>query len=78
MRIAAGQTVSFSGAFEEHPLVGGEVVGFDAIPDPSSPITPTSTGTMKGVLFEDGGVYPFYCDFHGVTQGMVGAVLVNP
>jgi plastocyanin len=78
IRIAAGETVTFSGAFAEHPLVGGEIMGFDAVPDPSSPITPTSSGSTKDVLFESGGTYPFYCDFHGVTQGMVGAVLVNP
>ena len=78
IRIAAGQTVTFSGLFESHPLVGGEVVGVDQIPDPSSPIPPTSTGTMKAVPFENGGVFPFYCDFHGAALGMFGAVLVNP
>ena len=53
-------------------------VGVDQIPDPSSPIPPTSTGTMKAVPFENGGVFPFYCDFHGAALGMFGAVLVNP
>ncbi len=78
LRIAVGQAVTFSGTFAEHPLVGGEVVGFDATPDPSSPITPTSSGTTKDVDFPSAGAFPFYCDFHGITQGMVGAVLVSP
>jgi plastocyanin len=78
LRIAAGQTVTFSGDFESHPLVGGEVVGSTANPDPSSPIPLTMTGTMQAVLFADDGVFPYFCAFHGQTNAMFGAVFVDP
>lgn len=78
VRITAGQSVTFSGSFSFHPLVGGTVAGFTATPDPSSPIGTHSSGATAGIAFPSAGAFPFYCDNHGITQGMVGAVFVDP
>jgi plastocyanin len=73
-RIGAGQTITFSGSLDFHPLVGG-VVG---TPDPSSPIGIQDTGTSAPITFLSAGVYPYYCGAHGISQNMVGAVFVDP
>src|SRR5512143_3347961 len=78
VRLAAGQTLTFSGFFDVHPLVGGTVVGMVATPDPSSPIGTHASGTMAAIAFPAAGVFPYYCGNHGVTQSMVGAVFVDP
>jgi plastocyanin len=78
IRIVAGQTVTFSGDFEVHPLVGGEVVGSTANPDPSSPIPVTASGTMQAVVFDNDGIFPYFCAAHGQTNAMFGAVFVDP
>ena len=76
--INAGQTITFTGAFASHPLVGGQAIGAFKSPDPSSPIQYTSSGTSKPVLFGSAGTFPFYCDMHGLSYAMTGAVFVDP
>jgi plastocyanin len=85
--ISAGQTVTFSGDatgcggqcdFSFHPLVGGQAVGAFKTPDPASPIGSTNSGTSKPVLFDSAGIFPFYCDNHGLSLAMTGAVFVDP
>jgi hypothetical protein len=48
------------------------------LPDGLSPITPTSGGNVKDVTFPSDGVFPYYCDSHGVNSDMFGAVPVVP
>ena len=76
-RIQAGQSITFNGDLSFHPLVGGQIVGGSEVPDPSSPIGSTSSGTSKTVAFPAAGTYPYYCDSHGYL-GMTGAVYVTP
>jgi plastocyanin len=78
MRIAAGQTAIFQGDFATHPLVGGTIVAMTKMPDPASPIPPTSSGTSLSVMFPSAGVFPYYCDMHGAMYGMYGVVYVDP
>jgi plastocyanin len=73
-RIVAGQTITFSGDLDVHPLVGGLV----ATPDPSSPIGIHASGSAVPISFPSAGVFPYYCGAHGVSQNMVGAVFVDP
>jgi plastocyanin len=76
IRVDRGTTVTFSGSFTNHPLVGGRVVGSATIPEATSPIMPTSTGTTASFLFSNRGEFGYYCDFHALNA-MYGAVLVG-
>jgi plastocyanin len=76
--ISAGQTITFTGDFSSHPLVGGTAEGAFKTPDPSSPIGTTNGGISKPVQFTSAGTYPFYCDQHGLTYAMTGVVFVDP
>ena len=76
--IAAGQSITFTGDFDFHPLVGGQIVGGNEVPDPQSPIGTTNTGFMKTIVFPAAGTFPFYCSAHGPDLGMIGAVFVDP
>ena len=72
--VAAGQSVTFVGSFNSHPLVGGEYLG-DA-GSPNNPIGRHDTGsTDLPIAFSSAGLYPFYCDLHAPT--MVGVVQVQ-
>jgi len=75
---SAGTRVTFSGSFQFHPLVGGEVVNGAKVPDPLSPITPTGTGTSASFTLTTPGTYPFYCDIHALPFGMEGAAFIVP
>jgi plastocyanin len=72
LRVSAGTMETFSGSFSSHPLEGGN----DGTPDPSSPITSTSTGTSKTFTLSTPGAYGYYCTFH-VASGMKGAIFVE-
>lgn len=77
-RVSPGTRVTFSGPFDQHPLVGGEVSGGMKMPDPSSPFGgPTTSGTSKTVTLSAGGTFPFYCNIHALV-GMKGAAFVAP
>lgn len=69
--------VSFSGAFSQHPLRGGEIVNGTAVPDSTSPIASTSSGATVTFQISSPGVYGFYCAYHGVSFGMNGVVEVG-
>ena len=69
--------VSFSGAFSQHPLRGGEIVNGTAVPDSTSPIASTGSGTIATFQITSPGVYGFYCAYHGVSFGMNGVVEVG-
>jgi plastocyanin len=76
--VSPGTQVTFSGEFDQHPLVGGEVSGGMKVPDPSSPFGgPTSSGTSKTVMLQAAGTFPFYCNIHALI-GMKGAAFVAP
>ena len=76
--ISAGQTITFTGDFSSHPLVGGIAEGAFKTPDPQSPIGTTNNGSSKPVQFLSMGTYPFYCDMHVLQYAMAGAVFVDP
>ncbi|MFN8543437.1 MAG: hypothetical protein U0807_04445 [Candidatus Binatia bacterium] len=78
MEVRVGQTIFFSGTFGAHPLVGGEIVGSSKVADPSSPIPATNSGTAINFSIGMTGTYPFYCDFHGTSHAMKGAIRVVP
>lgn len=73
--IAAGQSVTFSGAFTSHPLRPG--VGANAAAgSPNNPIMSTSTGTSAMFTFPAAGTYPYNCSTHD-GSGMNGVVRVQ-
>ena len=74
MSISAGQTVTFKGDFNTHPLVGGMYMG--SVGTTPTPIMRRDTGsTDYTVTFATAGLYPYFCDYHAPT--MVGAIWVN-
>lgn len=80
IRVKAGQSVMFFGngaTFDQHPMSGGTIVNNTKMPDPTSPIKPTKTGSTVTFLFSKSSVYGFYCDTHYMA-GMKGAVYVEP
>ncbi len=67
LKIKVGQSVTWNGAFPNHPLMssGG---------DSGGPITTTSTGTTKSFTFNSTGTFGFACQFHSLS--MFGAIQV--
>ena len=76
--VTPGTRVTFSGSFQTHPLVGGQIVGAAAEPDPTSPFGRTDSGSMRTFELDAPGTYGYYCDAHGVALHMWGAVIVAP
>ena len=75
--VSVGDTVTWTGDFGIHPIVGGYIDGMDKVPDTSSPIGGAAAGSMElMVTFTEAGVFPFYCNPHG-PFGMNGAVKVE-
>jgi plastocyanin len=79
IRIKVGSSVSWSGNFVEHPLVGGTINVTTMTPDSTSPIKLTMGMDAGSVTFAfpNAGNFPYYCTIHG-TVGMKGAVFVVP
>jgi plastocyanin len=78
IRVKVGTTVTFSGSFSAHPLVGGEFKNGMEIPAASGPFVPaTNVGFAKTFQMSAAGTYPYYCDFHS-SAGMFGTVFVVP
>jgi len=72
IRIQPTQSVTFSGNFSFHPLVGGTV----PTTDPQSPI---ETDNSQPIDFPTAGTFPFFCGNHGVSvAAMRGVVFVAP
>lgn len=74
LRIKAGQTVTFSGAFGSHPLQGA--CGASAV----LPASQLDTGSTATFTFSTAGLYGYFCTFHGSSTGggMAGAIQVDP
>jgi plastocyanin len=78
VRVSAGTSVTFSGSFASHPLLGGVVAGSTVTPATSGPFVPaTSTGTSQTFVMSSAGTFPYYCVPHA-TIGMNGVVFVVP
>ncbi len=75
LRVAAGQAVTFTGAFSVHPLSPG-VHGSPSANPPGNPIPATASGDRVAVTFPTAGVFPFFCTVHG-AGGMTGVVRVE-
>jgi plastocyanin len=76
MKILAGQTVTFSGTFGNHPLMPGVPSSTTGTSSPSNPITATNTGSTLAVTFPTAGSFGYYCNFH-FGSGMYGAIEVQ-
>jgi plastocyanin len=77
IRIVAGTAVTFSGNFAPHPLRAGTADGGIPIPDPTSPIQSTDTGTTATFNFPSSGEFGYYCNAHW-PDAMYGGILVEP
>jgi plastocyanin len=77
IKVKVGTQVTWSGAFDEHPMSPFATLG--TLPNP---IPTTSTGASVSVTFTAAGAYGFVCTAHGaelaVGGGMCGAVFVVP
>ena len=76
LHVMPDTTLMFSGAFSTHPLVGGQIVGTTKVPDSSSPVPATGTGSAKNFVLHAQGLFGYYCNSHGPV-GMKGAILVG-
>lgn len=76
VRVSAGTDLVFQSNFNAHPLVGGKVVQSVEFPDPTNPITPTTSGSTATFAVPNPGPVPYYCDIHSGV-GMFGAVFVE-
>jgi plastocyanin len=65
LSIVAGDTVTFSGSFSDHPLVW----------DSGTPGT-TDSGSSAQFTFARPGTYAYHCQLHAVSRGMRGAIRV--
>jgi plastocyanin len=70
-------TSSAGGSFGGHPFRPGFVVGAVKTPDPMSPIPAASVGNTTSFMLSREGLFGYYCDFHAVSTGMNGAILVG-
>lgn len=74
LTISVGQSVTFAGNFNTHPLVPG---AFNSDAGTSgNPIARKDTGADDSVVtFDAPGLFPYFCDLHAPT--MVGVVQVR-
>ncbi len=73
--ISTGHSVTYTGAFQYHPLSKGTLANASA-GSASSPIAFTDTGTTATFTFTAEGEFPFFCTVHG-SGGMNGVVRVR-
>jgi len=76
LTIAAGQTVTFLGDLNAHPLAPGSSPSALDVGTAGNPITRIAAGTMTRVTFPRAGVFPYFCEYH-YAGGMVGVVRVR-
>ena len=70
--VKKGTTVRWTGDFQVHPLVGGEVPNSDS----ASPISmATPAGGSESVTFSQAGEFPYFCTVH--TSQMEGVIYVE-
>jgi plastocyanin len=81
IKVSTGTVVTFNGMFASHPLQAGVIVGTTATKAAAGttplPTTAMSTGTTAMFTMQPAGTYGYYCAFHGVTDGMEGAIIVQ-
>lgn len=79
LEITVGDTVRWTGNFEEHPLSPGRAPSRpeDPMGSPNNPIVYTDSGNLATVVFPSAGDYPYYCTSHDYL-GMFGVVRVSP
>lgn len=76
--VSAGQTVTFQGDFNMHPLSKGTVSDINA-GSPNSPLPSPAHGSGTApfdVTFPAAGDYPYWCTIH-TAENMNGSVQVN-
>jgi plastocyanin len=73
IKVKTGTMVTFSGAFANHPLAGGNN---PPTVDTTSPITATSTGTTASFNIANAGSFGFFCENH-FASGMKGAIFAQ-
>jgi plastocyanin len=76
LRIAVGQSVTWNGDLDRHPLAPGILRPSMVEVQPGSPIPMVSTGLSAMATFPDAGLWAFYCPLH--PPGMAGVVYVDP
>ena len=76
LKISVGQSVTWSGSFEFHPLRPGIVGGAQVDPQPGNPVPSVNSGTSQVVTFAAAGAWAYYCTAH--APGMAGVVYVVP
>ncbi|MFN0061850.1 MAG: plastocyanin/azurin family copper-binding protein [Myxococcaceae bacterium] len=75
MRVAVGQTVTFQGDFNSHPMRPGvNPGGLEA--EGVNPIPIVNSGTSVDVTFSGAGTFPFYCAVHH-SFGMRGVIVAQ-
>lgn len=77
MRIARGQSVTFTGPFSSHTLTPGVAPGrvSDDPGSPDNPIQQSNSGSSATFTFNARGYYPYYCQQHW-NSNMYGVILV--
>jgi plastocyanin len=83
IKVTVGTNVTFNGAFDVHPLLGGQVVSNIGVPSGTGPFTPITNGagqTTATFAMSATGTFPYYCTNHtgSGVNGMSGAVFVVP
>jgi plastocyanin len=76
LAISAGQSVTFSGSFQAHPLRPGLAPSQRGGPDagsPNNPISNQDNGSTYSPTFPTAGTYPYYCSAHE-NLGMFGTI----
>jgi plastocyanin len=75
LKIAVGQSVTFSGSFGNHPLRAGIVrSGANPMAQTGNPVPNVDTGASQMVTFATAGDWAYYCTAH--QPGMAGVVYV--
>ena len=64
LKVSPGSTVTSAGDFRLHPLYPSPSRGKAA----GNPITGTSAGSIKEVVFAEIGLYGYYCGIHGAAD----------
>jgi plastocyanin len=75
-KIQVGQSITWSGNFNDHPLAGGIIRGASVETQPGSPIPSVTNGAMRTVVFSTAGDWAYYCPNH--SPGMAGVIYVVP
>ena len=80
IKVTVGTNVTFNGAFDVHPLLGGQVVGNVGMPSGTGPFTPVTNGagqTTATFAMSATGTFPYYCTNHtgSGVNGMSGAAV---